>query len=182
MSTSSTTAVSFRQQGQLGEQVPAGPFSVDPVKQLRDLVLVEVTPAGQPLDLVLLLTVRLAVRGIHAPRDAEHPGPRGALPPIKGTEAGDRRHEGIGGQVSDDLRVVAAPSSARPHRQQDRPRARTRAGRSEVPHKRARRTPIPEYPGGMPDGVDTQSCETIRATRGMPVMGWTAEAVPPRLE
>ena len=40
-------AVSFWQQRQLGEQVPGCLFGVDPVEQLRDLVLVEVAPAGR---------------------------------------------------------------------------------------------------------------------------------------
>ncbi len=74
--------------GQPGDQVAPGSFGVDPFEQFSDLVPVQFTPAGQPPQPVLLLAVLLAVRGVHVPGDAEHPGPRGALGADRRTRSG----------------------------------------------------------------------------------------------
>ena len=63
-----------------------------------------------------VLAVGLAVRGVDPPGDAEHPGPPAALPRIEGPEGGDRRDEGVCGQVGHHLRFGRAPGEIGRHR------------------------------------------------------------------
>jgi hypothetical protein len=99
MSTSSISARSLSGSGQPGDQLAPRPFGIDPLEELSDLVRVQVPPSGQPPQLVLLLAVLLAVRGVDVPGDAEHPGPRGALAWIEGPELADHRDERVRGEI-----------------------------------------------------------------------------------